>query len=199
MRQGQRAARKDRERQAERGQLRSGPAEVRNGDRDAGRHLDRLAVALSIEVADRQEIHAVERAREERRDKDQAEGRAERVGDHAAQPIAREGGRDRQHGLGAEPGGEHRGRAHVERETAARDQVVLRVVDPLRRPEPDADRDGEVGDDGGDQHARAIIAAASTPANALVRRAPAPTAPPAPAHPASARNAHRAIRAAARR
>ena len=43
--------------------------------------------------------------------------------------------------LRAEPGGEHRRGVHVERQAAAGDDVVLGVVDPPRRPQPDRDGD----------------------------------------------------------
>ena len=43
----------------------------------------------------RQQVHAVERAREEQRDQHQAERGAERIGDDAAQAVLEKGGRDR--------------------------------------------------------------------------------------------------------
>jgi hypothetical protein len=42
-----------------------------------------------IEVADREEVHAVERAREERCHEDETERRAEGIGDDAAKSVAR--------------------------------------------------------------------------------------------------------------
>ena len=54
--------------------------------------------------------------------------RAERIGDDAMQAFLEEGGRDAEHRLGAEPGGEHRRRNHVERQVAAGHGEVLGVV-----------------------------------------------------------------------
>jgi len=51
-------------------------------------------------------------------------------------------------------------------------------VHALRGPQPDGDRDCEIDDDRADQHARAIIASASRPANAPCRSAPARIALP---------------------
>ena len=117
-----------------------------------------LVVALAVVIADGEQIHAVERAREEQGDEDQAERGAEGVGNDAAQAVLGEGGRDGEHRFGAEPGGEHGGRAHVQRQAATRDYVILGVVHALCGPQPDSYGDEQVGGDRCDQHARAIIA-----------------------------------------
>src|SRR5436309_4179011 len=81
------AARQGRENEAECGQLRRGPAEIGDGDDDAGTELHGATIALAVEVADGEQVHAVEGAREEKCDDDQADGGPEGIGDNAAQPA----------------------------------------------------------------------------------------------------------------
>ena len=128
------------------------PAQIGQRDCGAGEHLGRLAVALAIEVPDRQQVHPVEEPREQQRREHEAHRGAERVAGHAVQALGRKLGRDGQHGLGAKPRGEHRRHVHVERQRTAGDEVVPRTLHPARGQEPDGYGDGEVEQYEGDQH-----------------------------------------------
>jgi hypothetical protein len=118
----------------------------------AGHDLDQLAVTAPVEIADGQQIHAVEESGKEQRGEHQAHRRAERVAGHALQPVLGKGGADREHGLGAEPGGEDRGHVDVKRQAAAGDEVVARTVHAACGDQPDGDGHGQVQPDKGDQH-----------------------------------------------
>ena len=144
---GNRALGKDVEDEAERGDLRRHPPEIGKGDADAHHQFHRAVVAPAVEVPDREEIHPVERAREEQPDQDEAQRGAERVGHEAAQPFAQECRGDAEHGLGAEPRGEHGGEHHVERQVPAGCNVVARVVHLRGGDQPQRDRQHEIGDD----------------------------------------------------
>ena len=74
---------------------------------------------------------------EEQADQDQAGAGAERVLDHGVQAALDELGRDAHHGFGAEPGREGGGDHHDQRQAAAGDGEVGRVLDA--RAGPDAD------------------------------------------------------------
>jgi hypothetical protein len=127
--------------------LRRGPAEIGSRDRQAGDDFHRLAEALAIEIADRQQIHAVERARKEERNEQQAERRAERIRDDAPQAVAGERRGYREHRFGAEPRREHGRCAHVERQASTGEHEIPGVVHPPRRPQADDDRQHQVEDD----------------------------------------------------
>jgi hypothetical protein len=70
---------------------------------------------------------------------DQAQGRAEGVGHHAVQIFLQENRRNAQHRFGAEPGGKHGGRYHVERQVASGNREVLGGMNPGGGPQTDAD------------------------------------------------------------
>jgi hypothetical protein len=109
---------------------------------------------LLVEVADGQQVHAVEQPREQQRGDHQAHRRAEGVAGDAAQAILGEGGRYRQHRFGPEPGGEHGGHVHVQWQRAAGDQEVLGNVDAAGRQQPNGDGQGQVKGDESDEHDR---------------------------------------------
>ena len=140
--------------EAQRLDLRAHPAQVRDHDAERGQHLHRPAVALAVVVADGEQVHAVERAGEEEAHQDQAQARAERVGDDPREAVLDEGRRDAEHRLGAEPGREHRGGHDVHRHAPPGDREVLGVVHPLRRVDADRDRDDPVDDHEPEEHGR---------------------------------------------
>ena len=99
-----------------RGGEEAGAGEDQRGDGERGQHFHRATETLLVIVADGQQIHAVERRREEQPDQDQTHGRAEGVGNHPAQAFVEEGGRHAEHRFRTEPGCEDRRGDHVERQ-----------------------------------------------------------------------------------
>jgi hypothetical protein len=140
------------EHQAERGDLRRDPAQVGQGDGNAGDDFDLAVIALSVEIADGQQVHAVELAREEQAEQDQAQRSAEGVGDQSAEIAFHEGGRDAQYRFGAEPSGEHHGQDDVQGQRAAGSDVVLGVVYLGGGVKTDAQGDDQIQDDEAQQH-----------------------------------------------
>lgn len=147
--------------QAQCGDLRRHPAEVGQHDADRQDQLGRAVIAHAEEVTQRQQVHAVQRAREDQAEEHQAHRGAERVGDQAAKTFVDEGGGDAEHGFGTEPGGEHHGQHHHHRQVAAGGDVVTRVVYAGSGIQADADGNDEVGDDKPEQHGWALRDGAS--------------------------------------
>ena len=87
------------------------------------------AVAAPIKVADRQQLHLVQLAREEHADQDQADARAERIFDRVAKAALDELRRNAEHRFGAEPGREGGRDDHEQRQRAAGQRVVRRLPD----------------------------------------------------------------------
>jgi hypothetical protein len=124
------AAGDDVEDQAERLDLRRNPAEIGNDDAQRGEHFDRAVVAQAEIVAQGQDVEFVELgAVEKDAGDDQAQRRAEGVGDDTAQAILDEGGGDAEHRFGAEPGGEDGGGDDRQRQVAPGDREVLGIMD----------------------------------------------------------------------
>ena len=129
----------DVEDQAERLDLGRYPAEVGGDDAQRGQYFDAAVVAHAEIVAQRQDVELVEFLCEKETGDDQAHRRAEGVGHNTGQAFLDEGGGDPEHGFGAEPGGEHGGGDHRERQMAAGDGEVLGAMDARRRIEADSD------------------------------------------------------------
>jgi hypothetical protein len=104
------------------------------------------------EVAQRQQVHPVQRPREHQAEQHQADRRAERVRDQAAKTLVDEGGRDAEDGFGAEPGREHHRQHDHEGQIAAGDDVVARIVHPCGGIQADADRHDDVGNHEPQEH-----------------------------------------------
>ena len=138
--------------QAQRRQLRRGPAQVRQHNRHARQHLDRLAVAHLVEVSDGQQVQAVKQLGEQQSRQYQADGGPKRVTGNAVQAVFGKGGRHRQDGLSPEPGSEYRGHVHVKRQTAPCHQVILGPVHATSRQQADADGHGQISDYKSQQH-----------------------------------------------
>jgi hypothetical protein len=156
-----RVAREHVEHQPERGDLRRHPAQVGEHDADRQHELGRAVVAHAEEIAQREQVHAVQRAGEDEAEQHQAGRGAERVGDQAVEAFLEEGGGDAEHGLGAEPGGEHHRQHDDHRQVAPCGDVVTRIVHPGGGIQADADGDDQVGDDKPEQHGWAFRVGAS--------------------------------------
>ena len=146
-----RAAGEHREHESQRRDLRRDPAEVAEDDGRRAEHLHALAVAVAEEVADGQEVLAVEAGREEQAHEDEAHARAERVLDDGTEAALHEPRGDPHDGLGAEPGGERRRDHHREREAAAGEREVGCVLDPRAGPHAEGEGAHEVEHDEDDQ------------------------------------------------
>jgi len=141
-----RAARQQVENQAQRRDLGRDPAQVAEHDDQRADDLDGAPIAVAVVVADGQQRHAVELAREEQAHQDQAHARAERVLDHAAQAALDELGGHAQHDLRAEPRGKRGGDDHVHGQMAPGNCEVGRVLDPPGRPQANGYGHEQVGD-----------------------------------------------------
>ena len=102
--------------QAQRRHLRRRPAQVRANDGQAGQHFNTLAIALFVEVANGQQVHAVKKLGKQQRRQHQAQAGAKGVAGDARQAVFGKRGRHRQHGFCAKPGCKHRGDVHVQRQ-----------------------------------------------------------------------------------
>jgi hypothetical protein len=159
--------------------LRGDPAQVGHDDAQRGDHFDRAVVAQTVVIADGQQIQLVEFGRIEDAGDDQAHRCAERIGHHAAQPFGDELRGHAENRLGTEPGGEHGGGDHRQGQAAAGDREVLRVMDPPRGIQTDADRHHQIDHHEPDQHARPGISiadrhAAAQPPHPHIRHRSAP-------------------------
>jgi hypothetical protein len=114
------------------------------------------SVPHAEEVAERQDVHAVQRAGEDQAEQHQAQPGAERVGDQSAETFLKEGSGDAEHGFRAEPGGEHHGEYDIHRQIAAGDDVVAGVVYLGGGHKADADGNDQVGDDEPEEHGRLL-------------------------------------------
>jgi hypothetical protein len=142
----------DVEDQAERLDLGRHPAQIGGDDAQRGQHLDRAVVAQAEVVAQVRMFSLYSLLAKKEAGDDQAHRRAEGVGDHAAQAFLDEGGGNPEDRLGAEPGGEHRGGDHRQRQVAAGDGEILGGMDAGRGIEADADGNHQVENDEPDQH-----------------------------------------------
>ena len=177
------AAGDDVEQEAERLDLRRHPAQV--GDDDAQRHqdFDAAAVAQAVKVAQGQDVEAVKARGEKEAGDDQAQAGAERIGDHAAQTLAHEGGRNAEHRFGPEPGGEHRGHDHRHGQMPAGHREILGGMHARRGKKADADRKEQIQDHEPDQHDAFSPVFAAVPEKSADYKvhAPVPGGNPAPA------------------
>ncbi|MCY1425279.1 hypothetical protein D9M71_410630 [compost metagenome] len=122
-------------------ELRRDPAEVGGDDHQAGEQLHVRAEALAEEVADGQQIEAIEGTGEHQAHQHQASERSEGVFDDPGEAFLEEGGGNAQHGLGAEPGGEHHGHDQGEGHAPAAGGEVRGVLHPGGSVETDSDGD----------------------------------------------------------
>jgi hypothetical protein len=146
------AAGDDVEDEAERLDLRRHPAEIGGDDAQRRQHLDRAVVAQAEIVAQGQDVEVVELPGEKDAGDDQAQRRAEGVGDDTAQALLDEGGGNAEHRLGAEPGGEDGGGDDRQRQVAAGDREVLGGMHARGDVEADTDGQHQVENDEPDQH-----------------------------------------------
>ena len=109
-------------------------------------------VAFAVVVGDGQQVHPVQLAGEEQAEQDQAQRRAERIGNQPAEVLVQEGGGNAEHGFGAEPGREHHRHDHDQRQRAAGGNVVARVVHLGGGIHADADGNDQIEDDETQQH-----------------------------------------------
>ena len=126
-------------------QLGRRPPQIGHDDGQARDDLYALAITMLVEVADRHQVHAVKKPREQQSRQDQADGRTERIAWNAGEPVAREGGRHREHGFSTEPGRKDRGHVHVERQTAPSDHEILGRMHTACGDQSDRDGDSHVG------------------------------------------------------
>ncbi|MNZ84844.1 hypothetical protein D3C78_1036150 [compost metagenome] len=137
---------------AQRGDLRGDPAHVGNDDHQAGEDFHVLAVALAEEVADGEQVQAVQRTGKDEADQHQAAEGAERVFDDPGETFFEERRRNTQHRFGAEPGGEHHGDDEGEGHAPASGSVVRGVVHAGGGVKTDSDGDQQVYRYKPDQH-----------------------------------------------
>ena len=78
--------------QAQRRQLRRGPAQIRQNNRHARQYFDRLAVAHLVEVADGQQVQAVKQLGEQQSRQHQADCGTKRVTGNTVQAVFGKGG-----------------------------------------------------------------------------------------------------------
>ena len=105
-------------------------------------------------VADGQQAQAVEGAGEENGDQHEAERCPEGVARDETEPLVGELGRDGEDGFGPEPGGEHAGEAHVEREGPTGDHEVFGVLHAQRGVQAEGHRGQHVEHDAENEHGK---------------------------------------------